>query len=826
MAAKPGGRKGAKTTAAEGQSVALEGGPTRGRRATKGRSEAKSPSRAQEAKARRGSGSTTSLVIVESPAKARTIERILGRDFTVKASQGHVRDLPKGKLGVNIEDEFAPSYAVLKDKQAILQEIKGLGERASSIYLATDPDREGEAISWHLVKAAAWESRNIPLHRVVFHEITQEAVKEAFDHPRDINMELVNAQQARRILDRLVGYQISPLLWRRVQRGLSAGRVQSVALRLVVEREREIEAFVPREYWTIEALLQKRGRTKADKGEPFTAVLQSVKGQRGKLDIPDEPAARQIEEELKGAEYTVAQVKKREVKQSPSPPFITSTLQQEAWRKLHFSSKRTMLAAQQLYEGLPIGDEGSVGLITYMRTDSTHVAPSAIQEAREYIHLKFGEEYLPHQARVFRKKAKGAQEAHEAVRPTSIHREPQALKPYLSSDQFRLYDLIWRRMLASQMADARSEATTVDTEAACPGMARVYIFRATGSVLKFPGFRILYLESKDESDEEEGKGSLPELSQGEKLTCLKLEPKQHFTQPPPRYTEASLIKALEEKGIGRPSTYAPIISTIMDRHYVVKEEGKLKPTILGSQVCDLLVQFFPDIMDTSFTASMEEELDEVARGERQWVPMLKDFYGPFQSSLETATETMPRVKVEEATDEVCDKCGQPMVIKIGRFGRFMACSNYPACKNTRPAPAPASSDGTGKQGPATPPEEATDEVCDKCGRPMVIKVGRFGKFMACSNYPECKNSKPLKIGVKCPRCGGDLVQRRSRGRGRVFYGCSRYPDCDFLVNQRPLADPCPECGGLMVASGRDGARCTACSWKGEAPEKELAAVEA
>ena len=825
MVAKSSGKVARKSAAGKEAPASVSGGGSDGKRTKKSPAvEVKSPARARRIKASDGQ-TATNLVIVESPAKARTIERLLGANYVVKASQGHVRDLPKGKLGVDIESGFSPSYSILKDKQSVVQELKALGERASSIYLATDPDREGEAISWHLVKAA-WDKSNIPLRRVVFHEITQEAVKSAFDHPRDIDMELVNAQQARRILDRLVGYQISPLLWRKVQRGLSAGRVQSVALRMVVEREKEIEAFVAREYWTIEAQLQKGGRTKADIGEPFTAILQSLKGRKGKLDIPDGATSGRIEGELQGADYTVAEVKKREVKQSPSPPFITSTLQQEAWRKLRFSAKRTMSAAQHLYEGLSIGSEGSVGLITYMRTDSTHVAPSALQEARGYIHEKYGSDYVPPQTRVFRKKAKGAQEAHEAIRPTSIYREPQILKRHLSSDQFKLYDLIWRRMLASQMVDARSDATTVDTEAKCPSVDKVYIFRATGSVLRFRGFRALYLESVDDADDEDGKAPLPDLSKGEKLNCLKLDPKQHFTQPPPRFTEASLIKMLEEKGIGRPSTYAPIISTIVDRHYVLKEQGKLKPTALGNTVSDLLTQYFSDIMDTNFTARMEEELDEVARGERQWVPMLEDFYGPFQKALEAATEEMPQVKVEEATDEVCEKCGEPMVIKTGRFGRFLACSNYPTCKNTRPVPADNAPEATGGKAPDGQSEEATDEICDKCSQPMIIKTGRFGKFLACSNYPTCKNTKPLKIGVQCPKCGGDLVQRRGRVKGRVFYGCSRYPDCDFIVNQRPLAEPCPECGGLMVVSGQDKVRCTTCTWKGDAPEKELATVEA
>ena len=818
------------TSEAPSPSVGPTGGTGRpkgrgsnGPKKTKAQGRAKSRSTATKESAK-STSRNKSLVIVESPAKARTIERILGSKFVVKASQGHVRDLPKGKLGVNIEDGFTPSYSLLSDKKAVVQELKDLGDNATSIYLATDPDREGEAISWHLVKAAAWDGTTVPLHRVVFHEITQDAVMEAFEHPRDIDMELVNAQQARRVLDRLVGYQISPLLWRKVQRGLSAGRVQSVALRMVVEREAEIQAFVPREYWTIEAMLQKEGRTKAERGEPFTSVLHSLKGQKGKLDIPNEPAARGIEQELQGARYTVASVKMREVKQSPSPPFITSTLQQEAGRKLRFSAKKTMVAAQQLYEGLKIGPEGSMGLITYMRTDSTNVAASALQEARDYIRQKFGDEYVPRQARIFKKKSKGAQEAHEAIRPTSIHREPQALKPFLSSDQFKLYDLIWRRMLASQMSDSLSDSTSVDTSAECSGAGKVYIFRATGSVLKFEGFRALYLESRDDTDEDERKRPLPRLTKEDALDCQKLDGLQHFTQPPPRFSEASLIKALEERGIGRPSTYAPIISTLLDRHYVLRETGRLTPTALGTTVCELLTSYFADIMDTGFTAKMEEELDEVARGERQWVPMLSDFYGPFQKSLEVATEAMPRVKVEEATDEVCEKCGEPLVIKTGRFGRFIACSNYPTCKNTRPLPTGNSPAANGDGSNAN--QETTDEVCEKCAKPMVIRSGRFGRFIACSDYPTCKNSRPLKIGVACPRCGGDLVQRRSRGKGRVFYGCSRYPECDFILNQRPLTEPCPECSGLMVASGQSGAKCTTCAWKGDAPEAEPVPAEA
>ena len=755
-----------------------------------------------------------SLVVVESPAKARTIERILGPSFTVRASQGHVRDLPKGKLGVKVEDGFSPSYTVNKDKETIIQELRKLGSQASSIYLATDPDREGEAIAWHIAKATDWEGNGDQLQRVVFHEITQDAVKESFKHPRSIDMELVNAQQARRILDRLVGYQISPILWRKVQRGLSAGRVQSVALRIVVDREREVQVFVPVEHWSIEVQLSNRQATSKKQQAAFGATLYRLKGQKGKLSIPDGTLASRIQDELNGAKYTVDDVKKREVKQSPAPPFITSTLQQEAHRKLRFSAKRTMVVAQQLYEGLSVGAEGFVGLITYMRTDSTQVNPGSIREAREYIGAKYGAEYVPAQSRVFRKKSKGAQEAHEAIRPTSILREPRQLKGRLTNDQTRLYELIWQRMLASQMADALSDATTVDTRAECVPVQKTYIFRSTGSVLRFPGFRALYLEGKDdaEGDENDDKSPLPELSPDDVMTLLSLEPKQHFTQPPARYSEATLVKALEERGIGRPSTYAPIISTITDRHYVLKDEGKLKPTTLGITVCDLLIQYFASIMDMNFTAKMEGELDEVAQGDLELVPMLQDFYGPFKESLDVAEQAMPKVKVEEATEEVCDKCGSGMVIKTGRFGRFLACTNFPECRNTSPLAPDGKSAET--QGQASPAEEPTDQICDKCSKPMVIRSGRYGRFIACTDYPTCKSSKPIlnKIGVACPKCGNEIVQRRSRGKGRTFYGCSGYPNCDFVSNQRPLPDPCPECGGLMVAAGSKNVKCTKCTW--------------
>ena len=695
------------------------------------------------------------LVIVESPAKARTVGQILGNKYVVAASQGHVRDLPKSTIGVDIENDFEPSYVIMQSKRSLLNQLKKAGDEASAIYLATDPDREGEAISWHLQTAAQWGQRADAPKRVVFHEITKQAVEEAFKHPKEIDMQLVNAQQARRILDRLVGYQISPLLWKRVQRGLSAGRVQSVVLRLVVDREREIQAFVPVESWTLEAQLHK-GPDPADNDKLFTGVLRSAKGQKGQLTISNEDEARRYEAELKDAAYAVTSVTKRDVRQRPTAPFTTSTLQQEAGRKLRMTPRRTMSIAQELYEGLPVGGGKSVGLITYMRTDSVQVATSAVHETREYIGEAYGKDYVPDKPRVFKTRSKNAQEAHEAIRPTLVRNTPDSLKPYLSREQLNLYELIWKRMVASQMAEARSQATTVDIDAACKTSDKVYVFRATGSVLVFPGFRRLYLESRDDSADEDGHQSLPELAQGDPLACEKLEALQHFTQPPPRYTEATLIKGMEDNGIGRPSTYAPTVGTLLDRYYVTKEKNRLVPTTLGITVTDLMVEFFTDVMDLDFTAKMEEGLDEVSRGEREWVPMLDDFYNPFQKALESAEESMPRTKVEEETDEVCDTCGRPMVIKIGRFGRFLACTGFPECRTTKP----------------------------------ILK----------------------KTGASCPKCGGDIVERKARGRGRPFFGCSRYPGCDFITNQRPLTTPCPECGGLMVQRGQDTAACTTCDW--------------
>jgi DNA topoisomerase-1 len=690
------------------------------------------------------------LVIVESPAKARTLSKLLGHDYSLKASMGHIRDLPKSQLGVNIEESFAPKYVVPREKKRVVDELKEAAKTASTVYLATDPDREGEAISWHLVEVT--KTNRKPYRRVVFHEITKEAIERAFAHPRSIDMQLVNAQQARRVLDRLVGYKISPLLWRKVRRGLSAGRVQSVAVRIIVDREREIENFVPVEYWTIEAEL-----AKADQKPTFRATLIGLLDGT-KLEIHNEQEATELSDELRQAGYKVLKVSTKKVTRQPAPPFITSTLQQEAWRKLHFPAKLTMQIAQELYEGLPIGDEGSVGLITYMRTDSTRVARSAIAEAREFIATKYGAEFLPSHARSFATTVKGAQEAHEAIRPTKIHREPALLKPYLSNAQFKLYQLIWKRMVASQMAAAIFDNTTVDIQARCPRSKNNYLLRTSSSVNTFPGFIILYSEGKDEAEEEKPAPTLPHLEKGNRLELIELFPEQHFTQPPPRFTEATLIKTLEQWGIGRPSTYAPIISTIQERGYVTKAEGKFQPTELGFVVDSQLRRYFSDIVDIEFTAHMEDELDKVANESKDWVTVVQDFYTPFDQSLQNAAQLMERVKLEEQTDEICPECGKPLVIKFGRFGKFIACSGYPECKYTKP-------------------------------------------FL-------------VKVGVKCPQCGGEIVERRSKKK-RTFYGCSNYPNCKFFLNTRPLAQPCPQCGGLLTVYRKNLAKCTKCEYKGK-----------
>lgn len=747
-------------------------------------------------------------MVVESPAKARTISRILGAQFDVRASVGHVRDLPKSELGVDVEQQFLPRYVVPRAKARVVKEIREAGQKASAVYLATDPDREGEAIAWHLLEAAGLKS--LPYRRVVFHEIVPEAVRQAFRHPREIDMQLVDAQQARRVLDRLVGYRLSPFLWKKVRRGLSAGRVQSVAARLVVEREREVQNFVAVEYWTIDADLARAG----DSAASFKARLVGYadgKSAKRKLEIGSETEAQRLVALLKPAAYGVLGVQRKRQSRRPAAPFITSTLQQEASRRLGFSTRRTMALAQQLYEGLALGPEGEVGLITYMRTDSTQVAEPARREARAYIGEKFGAEFLPPSAREYRKKVKGAQEAHEAVRPTSVRREPDSVRRFLSGDQYRLYTLIWQRMVASQMADAQFDVTTMDIEAKPSSGADAFLLRATNTQLRFAGYRQLYEEASDNGDEEDvGRNPLPDLAAGDALRLLGLTPEQHFTEPPPRYTEATLVKALEEKGIGRPSTYAPTVATILERGYVEKNGRFLLPTELGYVVNDMLVEHFPDFVDVGFTVEMEEELDEIARGERPWQPVVQEFYQPLERALAAAAEA-PRQ--EQETEEKCQECGRPMVIRWGRRGRFLACSGFPECRGTRPL--------EGEE----PAVEATDETCQECGAPMVIRSGRFGRFLACTRYPECKGRRALltKVGVPCPRCGSDLVERRSR-KGRPFYGCSAYPKCDFVVWSRPLAQRCPQCAGLLVAEREGKAKCSACDWRGEVPEETLAPV--
>jgi len=689
------------------------------------------------------------LVIVESPAKARTLLKILGSDYDLKASLGHIRDLPRSELGVDVENGFVPKYVVPKAKNKAVNELKKAVKNASTVYLATDPDREGEAIAWHLLEVTKTDRKQY--RRVVFHEITSEAVKQAFQHPRTIDMQLVNAQQARRVLDRLVGYKLSPLLWKKVRRGLSAGRVQSAAVKIVVDREREIQNFVPVEHWSIEAELAKK-----DDKVLFRAMFIGLMD-GAKINIPDEQKAGQVKKELERGRYRVYRVGTKKASRQPAPPFITSTLQQEAWRKLHFTAKQTMAIAQQLYEGLPIGDEGSVGLITYMRTDSTRVAQSAIAETRDYIGQKYGAKYLPPQARIFRKTVRGAQEAHEAIRPTRTSREPALIKKYLTTSQTRLYDLIWKRMVASQMAAAIFDNTTVDIEAKCPETD--YLLRAASSVNVFPGFIVLYSEGKDEADEEEKKDTLPLLRKNEDLKLLGVYLEQRFTQPPPRFTEATLVKMLEQWGIGRPSTYAPTLSTIQDREYVTRVRGSFQPTELGVLVNDLLNQHFADIMDIQFTASMEAELDDIAKKNRNWASVVQNFYTPFDKDLTNALERMEKVKL---------------------------------------------------------PVELTDEVCPKCGKPLAVKMGRYGKFLACSGYPECKYTQSylVKTGVKCPECGHELVERVSKKK-RVFYGCSNYPECQFAIFHKPITDPCPKCGGLVTQYRGQYTRCTKCDYKGK-----------
>jgi len=783
------------------------------------------------------------LVIVESPAKAKTIQKYLGKGYTVEASLGHVKDLPKSNLGVDVDNEFETEYVVIPGKEKVLAKLKKLALSADTIYLAPDPDREGEAIAAHLAeelgngakgkKKKKKDEENQRFRRVTFNEITKRAVQDAFEHPRDIDQHLVDAQLARRVLDRLVGYQVSPLLWDKVRRGLSAGRVQTVALRLIVEREREIKAFEKREYWTIDAHLA------ANKPPAFDARFLG-KGEE-KIEIPNGEEAEKIRTALEKADWLVRSVDRKERRRNAYPPFTTSKLQQDASRKLRFSVKRTMMIAQRLYEGVELGEEGSVGLITYMRTDSTRVSNEALSEVREFIKSQYGEQYLPGSPNFYKEK-KEAQGAHEAIRPTSAMRHPEQIKQYLKEDEFKVYKLIWQRFVASQINPAVFDQTTVDIDAKSGSDS--FWFRVTGSVLKFDGFLKVYEEAKEGKDEEdeELKHKLPALEAGQKLTLRELKPEQHFTEPPPRYNEASLVKELEERGIGRPSTYATILSTIQERQYAQKLGGKFVPTEIGLVVTDLLVENFRDIFDIQYTARLEEELDEIEEGKETWTGALGDFYKRFAKDLRYAEKHMENIKrMEKPTDEKCERCGSPlvikwgkhgsfyacssydkedpntctftkenpinlpdldsadiqetsqeeycencgrvMVLKRGRFGQFMACTGYPDCKTTRRL-------DQGKKVPDIP----LDELCPKCGRNLMIRHGRYGEFTACSGYPDCKYVKQNYIGVKCPLCkDGDIVEKKAR-KGNTFYGCGNYPKCKFTSANRPLAETCPSCG--------------------------------
>lgn len=721
------------------------------------------------------------LVIVESPAKAKTIKKYLGKGFTVKASVGHVKDLPKSTLGVDIENNFAPTYKVISGKKKTVTELKKAAEGALHIYLALDPDREGEAIAWHVAEELSAKPRSKKkaattidkrIQRILFNEITKTAIQAAIKKPLALDKQLYEAQQARRILDRLVGYQISPLLWEKVRRGLSAGRVQSVAMRILCEREREIRAFKPEEYWTLHAALE------GSLPPPFEANLVKIAEQKAAL--ASEAETKALTARLQGKDFILRQVEKKDRKRHPAPPFITSTLQQEAARKLGFSAKRTMGTAQGLYEGVELTGEGAVGLITYMRTDSTRIADSAITQVRAYLSGKYAPDYLPEQPQFYQSK-KGAQDAHEAIRPTNVDYTPENLKSQLSPDQYRLYDLIWKRFVASQMNSAILDQTALTIDAGdCE-------FRATGSVLRFPGFITIYQEGRDDSDDDLTKDALPDLKAGEVLRLEQLRPEQHFTEPPPRFSEASLIKEMEEKGIGRPSTYASIMSTIEDREYVRIDNKRFFVTDLGFIVTDLLVENFPNVMDVEFTARMESELDEVEEGKRTMVEALNDFYGPFSKNLEQAKENMTNIKRQEIpTDIECELCSKPTVIKWGRQGEFLACTGYPECRYTREF----RRDEAGKIVLAK--REMTGEFCAECGSQMIIRRGRFGKFLACSRYPDCKTTQSFKIGVSCPLCAANVVERRSR-RGKVFYGCSAYPKCKFASWYRPVAEVCPDC---------------------------------
>ncbi len=815
------------------------------------------------------------LVVVESPSKAKTINKYLGRDYKVLASVGHIKDLPKKGIGIDFGNDFEPTYETIPGKEKVIRELKAAAKEVETIFVATDPDREGEAIGWHIKEELEGRGKNRKtVQRVMFNEITKSAIQEAFKHPTAIDQHLVDAQQARRLLDRIVGYQVSPLLWDKVRRGLSAGRVQTVAVRLVVERERDILAFVSTEYWTITANLaaslppnfDARLLRINDKTVKTTDFGEDVK--KSEIHIKEEQQAQDLVNDIKQQLFIVSSVTTKEKKRNPVPPFITSKLQQEASRKLRFSVKKTMQVAQRLYEGVEIGDEGLVGLITYMRTDSTRVADSALDEVRGFIAQEYGPNYLPGKPNYYRSK-KDAQDAHEAIRPTSAQRTPDALARYLGKDELALYKLIWQRFLASQMMPAILDQTTIDINA-----GERFLFRATGSVIKFNGFLAVYEEGKDEKDEEDDEAArkLPKVEKGETLKLNDLMPEQHFTEPPPRYTEATLVKALEEKGIGRPSTYASIMTVIQDREYVERVEGRFRPTDLGMIVNDLLVESFEDIFNVQYTARMEEELDEIEDGKMKWTAALAEFYEKFLKDLENAKVHMRDVKRQEIiTDEECEKCGSKMAKKFGRYGEFLACTNYPECKTTRDIRKPSDAASEEAKG------EGEEEICENCGRAMALKRGRFGSFYACTGYPDCKTTKKIQKGGKvsaapivledlCPQCGKHLVQREGRfgpfvacsnypeckyvkqeatgvacpdcggeivvKRGRkVFYGCSNYPKCKFALWDKPVARGCPECGARFLVEkvkkeGNRELQCRECKFKEALPDAGINGQEA
>jgi DNA topoisomerase-1 len=721
------------------------------------------------------------LIIVESPAKAKTIGKYVGNNFTVCASVGHIMDLPKNQLGVDIEKNFEPQYVVIDGKQKYISEIKKAAKEVDTIYLAPDPDREGEAIAWHILERLSDGDPSKKFYRVLFNEITKKAVEEAIANPGELNLLKYESQQARRILDRLVGYKLSPLLWDKIRRGLSAGRVQSVALRLICEREAEIEKFKAEEYWSIEVTFAKQ-----KSGERFLSRLIEIKGE--KLDVNNQKLATSIKNDLEKQAYEIIRVEEKNRVRNPFPPFITSRMQQEAFRKHRFSAKKTMMLAQHLYEGVELGSEGPVGLITYMRTDSTRISPDALTEARTFILQNYGEKYTLATPRLFKLK-KGAQDAHEAIRPTSLQNTPDKVKDYLDKDHFRLYELIWNRFLSSQMQEAVYSQKTIDIQGGD------YLLRTTGSTLLFDGFLRLYDESKDDaSADEKAEGQLPDFTKGEHVDLKEIDPKQHFTVPPPRFTDSTLIRELEDKGVGRPSTYASIISNIQDKDYTIKEGVAFKPTELGRLVNTLLVESFPHIIDVTFTAQLEDQLDLVEEGKQNWKTLLKDFYTTFEVDLNKAKLEMRDVKREEKpTDFICEKCSKPMVIKWGKNGHFIACSGYPDCKNTKEFKRGA--DGTIELVAA----ETSDEKCDICGSAMNIKQGRYGKFLACTRYPECSGTKSISTGVACqnPGCDGQMVEKRSRN-GRTFFGCNRYPKCTFALWDRPVAKPCPMCNATFL----------------------------